>query len=259
MKDTFTLRPLTRTRKDNGSVYVREKDVEAQLRHLATLNERERRRAFFAEGEERLREEALVYVLRERATAGDDETAWQIAQLLVDRISGHVARQLSKWRLPPDDADDCTRDLFATLFEALFDGGPGGEFWEVRFWVCLDRRLWNLIEKRQTTLDAELREVEAPGGDGGERSNESGLESLLSRVKDTSVGPEERAILSAALEHLTENERLAIYLTKIEGLPEESDDPDRVTAATILGVTGRSVRNYLKRAEEKVQKWEQAR
>jgi RNA polymerase sigma factor (sigma-70 family) len=253
MKDRITLRPLTRTRKEDGSVYVREKEVEAQLKNLATLGERLRRKAFFAEGGERLREETLVYLLRECAAEGDTETAWRIAEMLVERVSGHIGRQLGKWRLPPDDADDCTRDLFTALFEALFDTGPGGEFWEVRFWVCLDRRLWNLIEKRQAALDAQLREVEAPD------SGESGLESLLSRVKDASVGPEERAVLSAALAHLNENERLAIYLTRVEGLPEESDDPGRVTAATVLGVTGRSVRNYLKRAEEKIRKWEQAR
>lgn len=254
MKDRITLRPLTRTRKDDGSVYVREKEVEAQLKHVACLGERQRRKAFFADGEERLREETLVYLLRECAAEGDTETAWRIAELIVTRVSGHIGRQLGKWRLPPDDADDCTRDLFSALFEALFDTRPSGEFWEVRFWVCLDRRLWNLIEKRQAALDAQLREVEAPDTDG-----ESGLESLLSRVKDTGVGPEERAVLSAALAHLTENERLAIYLTKVEGLPEESDDPNRVTAATMLGVTGRSVRNYLKRAEEKIRKWEQAK
>ncbi len=259
MKDTFTLRPLTRTRKDNGALYVREKEVEAQLKHLATLSEKQRRRALLAEGNDKLREETLVYALRECAQSGDTETAWAIAERLTERISGHIARQLSKWRLPPDDADDCTRDLFAALFEALFDPSSAGEFWEVRFWVCLDRRLWNLIEKRQATLDAQLREAEAPEGGGHEMAEGGGQETLLSRMHDRSLGPEERALLSAALNHLSENERLAVYLTKVEGLPEESDDPARATAASVLGVTGRSVRNYLKRAEEKIQKWEQAR
>ncbi len=257
MKDTFTLRPLTRTRKDNGQLYVREKEVEVQLKSLATLSEKQRRRALLAEGNDKLREETLVYALRECAQSGDTETAWAIAERLTERVSGHIARQLSKWRLPPDDADDCTRDLFAALFEALFDRSSAGEFWEVRFWVCLDRRLWNLIEKRQATLDAQLREAEAP--EGSHESSEGGQESLLSRMHDRSLGPEERAMLSAALSHLSENERLAVYLTKVEGLPEESDDPARATAASVLGVTGRSVRNYLKRAEEKIQKWEQAR
>ena len=41
----------------------------------------------------------------------------------------------------------------------------------------------------------------------------------------------------------------------IEGLPEESEDPKRQTIAKILGVTGRSVRNYLRRAEQKLREW----
>jgi len=50
-------------------------------------------------------------------------------------------------------------------------------------------------------------------------------------------------------------ERQAVYLKYIEGLPEESDDPTRQTIAKILGVTGRSVRNYLRKAERKLQEW----
>ena len=49
-----------------------------------------------------------------------------------------------------------------------------------------------------------------------------------------------------------------MYLCRVEGLPEESEDPERVTAAKILGVTGRSVRNYLRRAEAKLREWQQA-
>ena len=139
-----------------------------------------------------------------------------------------------------------------TLSDALFDTESGGEFWEVRFWVCLDRRLWNLVEKRQGALDVQLREAEAPSGiELGE------AESLLARLTDPAPGPEALAERNSAMAILTETERLAVFLKYVEGLPEESDDPERVTAAKILGVTGRSVRNYLRRAEEKLIQWQQ--
>ena len=109
---------------------------------------------------------------------------------------------------------------------------------------------WSSGDKR--ALDVQLREAEAPeGGESGE------TESLLARLTDPNPGPEALAERGAALSILTETERLAVYLKYVEGLPEESDDPERVTAAKILGVTGRSVRNYLRRAEEKLRKWRQ--
>lgn len=251
----WTLRSLTRTRRDSGAVYTREVEVEAQIQQLTRLSERARRQTMLAAlppgHPDRLREETLVFALRECALAGDEETAWQVAERLVERISGHVARQLARWRLPAEDADDCTRDLFAALWEALWDRSPVAEFWEVRFWVCLDRRLWNLVEKRQAALDIQRRPAdEAPEAEADE------AESLLMRQVDGAPGPDVLTEREEALARLTENERLAVYLRYAEGIPEESDDPERETIARILGVTGRSVRNYLRRAEQKLRDWQ---
>ncbi|MBC8102435.1 MAG: sigma-70 family RNA polymerase sigma factor [Cytophagales bacterium] len=252
------IRPLARTRKDNGAAYVREADVALQIQELSLAAERNRRARLTQTGDrgspDRLREETLVYFLREYDRRGDEETAWRIAELLIDRVSGHVARKLARWRLTPDEADDCARDLFAALCEALFSREAAAEFWEVRFWVCLDRRLWNLIEKRQAVRDNEQRPGDAFLEDaGGESVSEEA--SVLGRLADSGPSPETLAEHQEALALLTENERLAVFLCHVEGMPEESDDPERLTAAKILGVTGRSVRNYLRRAEAKLRDW----
>ncbi|WP_309689560.1 sigma-70 family RNA polymerase sigma factor [Armatimonas sp.] len=250
--DRWVYRPLTRTRKDDGSLYHRERHAEEEIHRLCGLGQRTRKEVLLARHQagapDRLREETLVYALRECTTRGDDETAWQLAELLTERVSGHIARQLAKWRLPEADADDVTRDLFALLFDALFSREPSGEFWEVRFWVCLDRRLWNLVEKRQASLDVQLSEsTESETLEGGESS--------LMRLAERHPGPEALAEYGEALTVLAEHERLAVYLKYIEGLPEESDDPERQSVAKILGVTGRTVRNYLRRAEQKLREW----
>ena len=250
--DRWTYRPLTRTRKDDSSPYHRERRAEEEIQRLCGLGQRARKEMLLARhpagDPARLREETLVYALRECAARGDDEMAWGIAELLTERVSGHIARQLAKWRLPEEDADDVTRDLFALLFDVLFSREPSGEFWEVRFWVCLDRRLWNLVEKRQASLDSQLSEGSEP------TESESG-ESTLLRLPEVGPGPEALAEYGEALTVLAEHERLAVYLKYIEGLPEESDDPNRQSVARILGVTGRTVRNYLRRAEQKLREW----
>lgn len=252
------MRPLTRTRRDDGSLYTRESDVETQVREISRLTERARRERLLApprawEDADRLREETLVYFIRECAAHGDDDTAWHLAEMLVERVSAHVQRKLARWRLTPEDADDCVRDLFAALWDAVFDRSQTAEFWEVRFWVCLDRRLWNLIEKRQAVADTEL----SPGDQADDGAEERDADALFARMADTGPTPEAMAERSEALALLNENERLAVYLVYIEGLPEESEDPSKPSAAKVLGVTGRSVRNYLRRAKDKLMAWDQ--
>ena len=251
--ERWVYRKLTRTRKDDGSLYQRERRVEEEIVQLCGLSPRARKERLQKEAPAgapaRLREETRVYVLRECVARGDNDLAWQLAERLTERVSGHIARQLAKWRLPVEDANDVTRDLFALLFEALFSQEAAAEFWEVRFWVCLDRRLWNLVEKRQAVLDAKLAESDEAFLGEGEG------EARLTRLADTTLGPETLLLYGDALSVLAENERLAVYLKYIEGLPEESEDPKRQTIAKILGVTGRSVRNYLRRAEQKLREW----
>jgi DNA-directed RNA polymerase specialized sigma24 family protein len=259
MRGNWPVRPLTRARRDGGAIYVRETEVERQVRELSALPDRIRKERLLASAawgdSQRAREETLVYFLREYTVRGEDGTAWEIAEALSKRIALHIQRAMRRWRLTPEDEKDCVQDLYAALWEALFRRDETSEFWEVRFWVCLDRRLWNLIEKRQATADAEVR----PGDESPAMSDnemESGLERILSKMSGTDAGPEALALRRDALKSLNENEVRAIYLVYIAGLPEESEDPLRPSAAKALGVTGRSIRNYLKRAKEKLTAWE---
>jgi DNA-directed RNA polymerase specialized sigma24 family protein len=263
MPSDWPVRPLRRTRRSDGSRYTREPRVEAQVRALASLPEVARRRRLVSEADDvengaaefegRTREETLVYFLREYLRRGDEDAAWRIAERLTERVSGHIRRELARWRLGPDEADECARDLFACVFEALFDDGEAAEFWEVRFWVCLDRRLWNLAEKRQQALDVERSGSATPDDaeSGGEQADP------LALLADTRPGPEALAEHADALAVLAENERVALFLRYVEGWPEESADPDQPSIARALGVTGRSVRNYLRRAEAKLRAWQQ--
>ena len=255
-KGAWPVRPLTRTRRDNGLLYTREAAVETQVQALSHLPTKQRRERLLMTGlgwhdTQRLREETLVYFAREFAAYGDEATAWRIVEVLIERTAAHVQRKLSRWRLTPDDTDDCVRDLYAALCDALFDRSVTAEFWEVRFWVCLDRRLWNLVEKRQAVADSEV----GPGDLTQTEDNDSGLDALFGRIADTGPSPEALTEYKEALSLLNENERTALYLVYIEGLPEESEDPNRLSAAKVLGVTGRSVRNYLRKAKEKLLVW----
>lgn len=257
--DAWPIRPLTRTRRDSGMPYHREREVEAQVRELSQCADRVRRERLLSEklswsDASRIREETLVYFAREYDRRGEAEVAWKIAEALIGRVAAHVQRKMARWRLGAEEADDCARDLFTALCEALFDKEPAAEFWEVRFWVCLDRRLWNLIEKRQAVIDNEM----SPADQAEAEDGEGDADRLFARIADKNAGPETQAMMAEALALLAENERMALYLCYVEGLPEESDDPTKMSAAKMLGVTGRSVRNYLRRAKDKLTNWERA-
>jgi predicted DNA-binding protein (UPF0251 family) len=252
-------RPLRRTRRADGSHYTREAGVESQIRSLLLLSERARRERLTDRAQRtadwndgtRLREETLVYFVREYCLRGDADAAWTLVETLMERVTLHIQRRLAHWRLTTEDAEDCARDLFGEMAEALFDTGITQEFWEVRFWVCLDRKLYNLIDRRQRVEDSEVR----PGDQEADAEGERDADRLLSQLADPSARPEELAEFSAARAVLADNEWMALYLVYYLGLPEESDDPDRETAARTMGVTGRSVRNYLKRAKHKLKEW----
>ena len=250
------LRSLTRTRKDNGALYTRETDVIGQIKRFCEYSEKRRREALNAtyagNDTDRPREETLVYFIREYQRRGNAAAAWELLETLTDRIAGHVARKLARWRLPQHEQEDCMGDLTAAVCESVLSFAPSEEFWEVRFWVCMDRRLYALIEKRQAVRDAEVR----PSDDfGTEEESASGGEGVFARLTDTGANPEVVALRKGAIAQLTEVERQAVYLKYVEGLPEESDDPAKQTIAKILGVTGRSVRNYLRKAERKLHEW----
>ncbi len=265
------IRPLTRARKDSGEPYTREPTVTAQITRLCAMTDAARRAALTAtyDGKDPLRpkEETLVYFAREYdrrggmahtasggtgrsvANSGDKNAAWELLETLIDRIPGHVARELAKWRLPESEKDECIEVLTVEMYEAVLSHEPAQEFWEVRFWVCLDRRIHAHAEKLQRVRDREVR----PADDfGTEEDGAHGAEGVFATLADPHASPETLALRKDLQRRLSETEWQAVFLKYIEKMPEESGDADKVTISKILGVTGRSVRNYLRRAEKKL-------
>jgi DNA-directed RNA polymerase specialized sigma24 family protein len=82
------------------------------------------------------------------------------------------------------------------------------------------------------------------------------LERLSERER--AVGDPEQLVFTkqirAAIRDLPHDERDALVLCRFIRLKEESDNPCERTAATVCGVTGRTIRNRLKRALAKLSK-----
>jgi len=72
------------------------------------------------------------------------------------------------------------------------------------------------------------------------------------RSQSTQFGKVLQKDLVRAIDNLPPDERKAVVLRHVLGLKEESDDPSAITAATLSGVTGRTVRNRLTSAAKKL-------
>lgn len=236
------LRPLQKTGR------YRETLVEQQIQSLLSCTAVEFRRRLRVKdrsADDYLREETLVYFLRERQHAGDTHAAGEIARLLVERSAGFLARNLTCWRqLAPHQVEDCLRDAQMRMIQDLFSEDAQCEFWEVRFWLCLKRRLLNCVARYNRTADNEIHPEPPPESAGAPG------DWWETRLSDAAPTPHECAELGEALSLLSERERQVFVLYHAERWTQQE-------IAQQLQITDRTVRNILGRAEARLQQWRQ--
>jgi RNA polymerase sigma factor (sigma-70 family) len=193
-----------------------------------------------------IQEEALVALLRIWERQGDAETADRIAELLIERTARKIARQIACWKLAPHYVEECMRDVQAGLIEAIYSNERNHEFWEVRFWVCLERRINNAVRRYRSLMERET----APRIHEFEDGKETETLEMLPELEP--VTPHQYAEVSEALALLTEQERLAFVLYNGEQWSQQE-------IAEHLQVTDRTVRNLLTRANKRLEPWRQDR
>jgi RNA polymerase sigma factor (sigma-70 family) len=230
--------------------HYREPAVEIQIRRLLTCSPGAFRQAVRQSDRsvpDYVQEETLVYFLREKHRRGEKHDAAEIAELIVRRINGHLYRQITAQRLrSAQRRDDCIQDMVSTLWLDLFDLSARSQFWEVRFWTCLQRRLSNTLKKYQTTDRNEVTPEPLTDGEGHETPL---MDTWAAPQK---LSPQDRVEIREALALLTERERKAFYLFYYE-------DWTQAEIASHLQVTDRTIRNLLGHAEKTLAHWRENR
>jgi RNA polymerase sigma factor (sigma-70 family) len=190
-----------------------------------------------------VQEETLVSILRIWNRRGEGEGAWKIAELLLERSARFIRQHVTCWKqLSAAQIVECVRDVQAQMLQDLFDDGRGCEFWEVRFWLCLKRRLLNIVQKYRVTAENE-RQPNPIEDDEGHSTD------YFDRVAAPSgLSPQQRVEIGEALALLTEDERAAFVLYHYEDWPQQQ-------IAAHLHVTDRTVRNLLSRAQQRLATW----
>lgn len=238
-----TIRPLQKPGRS------REPEVEAQILQVFdnpyllwdVLREPD---DFLQEPECPLKAETLVYFLRELLRHGD-ERGWQIVTFLKNRVGRHISKytaSLRKYDRWGSRAHECEQDILSKLSEILPSTEPGHEFWEVRFWLCLKRLILSVMRPQlhqvRTTVPLEVH------------LNDMGYqEDRDPRLTDRyTLTAYHRAVIAEALSRLPDHERQAFVLFHYHDFTQQE-------IARHMGVTDRTVRNWLSRAEERLKEW----
>lgn len=258
-----SIEPLTHRNAD-GMVYRREPMVERQITGALALSpDRLRERAAVADQQagEYLQEECLVYLIRHYHRAGDSALVSDLSAALLRRcaklIEGHLRR------LDAEAARDGYNDVVEWLFAPILDlASDRGDFLQVRFWPALEKlavRAFNqqltLSKRAQAAVPlSSLAGYDRDAGDEPERVvRPRDLAAVTSPSGETAVI--ENDLIRDALSRIDEPFRSAFLLRHYFDWPVEDQDPAVRTISRHFGKDPRTIRNWLKKAEESLQTW----
>lgn len=155
---------------------------------------------------------------------------------------GAIRRTAQKWGISGEELPDFRSACYLKIVEALRGPRARKWLWEEAFSVALFGIVTDVRRQWVRRREREAREVDLDLVDQG-------------AMTEASVDPHDRLEIQeilSALSQLNEPMRNAAYLHWIKELKIESRDPQEATVATVLGVSGRSVRTYLRQARESI-------
>jgi hypothetical protein len=249
------VRPLTK-RTGSGERYTRPANIEALIDAALALDwpalhqrtcVRDRRSADY------LPSECLVHLVRKAHRDHDEPIRDQLLAILLGRCEATLAATLPDGRVP--NAAYVRDEALGRLGELFAEDGTGDhpdelDYFEVRFNAAFAALRTDLVRAEVRAL---RRSSPVPDDEAMARRPDAVLHSPAT--------PEHGLVLTQlchAIQTLPPEERDAVILCHIMGYAEEADDPAKRTAATICGVTGRTIRNRLTRAAAKLSRFKEA-
>jgi DNA-directed RNA polymerase specialized sigma24 family protein len=249
-------RALKKTKLD-GAPYTRLPEIEAAIDGALDLDLKivgERARLPDRKAKNYLASECLVHLIREAWRSGNEQARDELLQLLLLRCVAILNSKVSHSICTAQQLREDILGDFAELFakDASSQDQRELDFYEVRF-----NQAFSTF--RITRVRAELDRLNSTRDLPDPACPEVAVDDeILARLSDrnrTTCDAEEivfRKQVHYAINALPRDEREAIVLCHLMGLKEESQDPNERTAANVCGVTGRTIRNRLTKAFEKL-------
>lgn len=243
--DSAAIKPLTR----RG--YKRLAATEKQIAATHMLEEKAmlaRAQCRDDESSDYLSPEALVYFIR-RADRNEQKTLWNgLFRELFERCTPFFRGQFRGF--DKTTREDLQQDVLKKVVEDILAPDDRADFMEVRFWSYLKRRTIDACNSALAHTD-DLESLDSGYRDEGD----SGGRTRLELETDKRLGPEELVMVSEGLAKLPPKLRRVFVLRHAVGMaigPDNPNDdpPDELTLAHHFGCSGRTIRNWLRQADE---------
>jgi hypothetical protein len=204
-----------------------------------------------------LREECLVYLIRERGRDGDmRRLASDLAGELLARIEGYLGRELR--RLGPDHFEEASDEVVARLFERITDVHSDlGDFAQVSFWTFLAAKVSDAYRKHLTWIRKEQSEIAPAWVHGSEPAGASEQPGEADWEPEPASGPglDGKLMTEELLSALPEHYYVMMKL-HLAGWPIESRNDSEQTISRYFGKTSRTINNWLRDAQRQLaQAW----
>ena len=254
------IRPLTH-RNLRGEVYERTAEVQEHIRAALALEpepmlRRARIRGYKAPGY--LREECLVYLIREYLGRGARQVAKRLSEILHGRCAKHVNERLRA--LGSQHIDDAFNDVMKGMYERIYElENDRGDFFQVRFWIALRglvartfNRYVKRIEREKTKEQDSAKIGSIPGTEGAENEWPDPLDA----VRDPTAAVEDLAELKESLNAIKDHRhRVAFALRYFGRMKIESKEAEEPTISKHFDRTPRAIRGWIEQAEKDLNEW----
>lgn len=252
------VQPLTRCN-SGGVPYQRLPAVTAQIERALRLDTDgllEQVRVSDANSSFFIKEESLVYLIRHFRRGGCGAVVDHLSEVLYGRIADWIKSRLRV--LGHENLEDGFSNVVLDVFDGILDvNSDGSDFFQVRFWLALQRKTISSYRRaqKQHEVDLELEAATAalPRDDDDEPVNRT--DNPWEAIPDQQLLPEQQVLVAEGVSSIDEPYRTAYILHNIMRFQVESLDPNEPTVSTMLGKTSRTIRNWLAKAEEQLENW----
>lgn len=258
-KEKITARPLTK-RNGTGHLYVRPKRVETQINEvlsqdLATL--KHRLAVADHEAPSYLSSECLVHLIRYARRNSNDAILNTTLPVLFKRCEATLLAKI------PNNAFLTAVDLreevigqFGELFatDGTEENRDKLDYFECRFNRAFRTFYIGLVQSEKTRLKKSVPLTDYDDNIEASPSNNEVSNQLLEALRDRETAENHVQLkeIHEAIDNLPDDERKAVILCHVMGYKIESNKPDETTVATKCNVSGRTIRNRLSSAAEKL-------
>ncbi|NML94364.1 RNA polymerase sigma factor [Novosphingobium olei] len=257
-------RPLTKTQEDDDPL-VRPQAIESQIDDALKLSSsmlRSRLSLADRRDPDHLRSETLVHLVRHGRRTGDQSLISLALPVLLMRCEANLFVKVPDGQLP--EAATIREEILGAFGELFASDGTGEAPDELDFYECKFNRAFRFfridVVRREIARLAKVAQMPEPD----DEAEQGPYDEVFARVSEafrspaTQEGDVLRGEIYDAILALPPDERDAVILVHVMGYQEESDDPDKETAATRCDCKGRTIRNRLTRAAAKLARFKEA-